>query len=158
MPRRPARPVSCVYSPGVSCSWRSPVNFVSFSITTVRAGMLMPTASVSVAKTTLIRPSVKHASTASLNGGTIPAWWAATPASSWAMNWSYAEGLEVVVGQPVEAGVDDAPDARPLGVVGQADPGGEHAARCLVALVAAEDEDDGRQQPALGQQVDDLQP
>ena len=48
MPRRPARPVSCVYSPGVRNSWRSPVNFVSFSITTERAGMLIP-ASVSVA-------------------------------------------------------------------------------------------------------------
>ena len=34
MPRRPARPVSWVYWPGVSCSWWSPVNLVSFSITT----------------------------------------------------------------------------------------------------------------------------
>ena len=42
MPRRPARPVSCVYSPGVRNSWRSPVNFDSFSMTTDRAGMLMP--------------------------------------------------------------------------------------------------------------------
>ena len=52
----------------------------------VLAGMLMPTASVSVANTTLTRPSTKQASTTSLNGGTIPAWWAATPASSWARN------------------------------------------------------------------------
>ena len=34
MPRRPARPVSWVYSPGVSRWWCSPVNLVSFSITT----------------------------------------------------------------------------------------------------------------------------
>jgi len=34
----------------------SPFHFVSFSMTTVRAGMLMPSARVSVAKTTLIRP------------------------------------------------------------------------------------------------------
>ena len=87
-PRRPARPVSWVYSPGVRNWWWSPVNFVSFSITTVRAGMLIPTASVSVANTTLIKPSTKQASTTSLNGGTIPAWWAATPASSWARNWA----------------------------------------------------------------------
>ena len=86
MPRRPARPVSWVYSPGVSISWWSPVNLVSFSMTTVRAGMLMPTASVSVAKTALISPSTKHASTTSLNAGTMPAWWAAMPASSWARN------------------------------------------------------------------------
>src|SRR5207253_2425474 len=38
MPRRPARPVSWVYSPGVRNSWRSPVNFDSFSTTTVLAG------------------------------------------------------------------------------------------------------------------------
>ena len=77
MPRRPARPVSWVYSPGVRNSWRSPVNLVSFSMTTERAGMLIPSDSVSVAKTTLTRPAAKQASTASLNGGTIPAWWAA---------------------------------------------------------------------------------
>ncbi len=35
--------------------------------------MLMPSDSVSVANTTLTRPAAKHASTASLNGGTIPA-------------------------------------------------------------------------------------
>ena len=82
IPRRPARPVSWVYSPGVRNSWRSPVNLESFSITTVRAGMLIPRARVSVANTTFTSPSAKQASTASLNGGTMPAWWAATPASS----------------------------------------------------------------------------
>ncbi|MEZ5203895.1 MAG: hypothetical protein R2701_05825 [Acidimicrobiales bacterium] len=82
MPRRPARPVSWVYWEGVSSSWCSPVNFDSVSITTDRAGMLIPSASVSVANTTLINPSTKHPSTASLNGGTMPAWWAATPASN----------------------------------------------------------------------------
>ena len=53
MPRRPARPVSWVYSPGVIGTRASPLNFSSFSSTTVRAGMLMPSASVSVAKTAL---------------------------------------------------------------------------------------------------------
>ena len=66
--------------------WCSPVNFVSFSITTERAGMLMPTARVSVAKTTLTNPSMKQCSTASLKGGTMPAWWAAIPCSSPARN------------------------------------------------------------------------
>ena len=51
----------------------SPVNLVSFSMTTVRAGMLMPSASVSVANTTFTRPSVNRCSTVSLNGGTMPA-------------------------------------------------------------------------------------
>ena len=60
MPRRPARPVSCVYSPGVRNSWCSPVNFESFSMTTERAGMLMPSDSVSVANTTLTSPAAKR--------------------------------------------------------------------------------------------------
>ena len=60
MPRRPARPVSWVYWPGVRSSWRSPVNLLRLSMTTERAGMLMPRASVSVAKTTLTRPSAKQ--------------------------------------------------------------------------------------------------
>ena len=74
--------MSWVYSPGVRNSWRSPVNFDSFSMTTDRAGMLIPRARVSVANTALTSPAEKHASTVSLNGGTIPAWWAAKPASS----------------------------------------------------------------------------
>ena len=51
MPRRPARPVSWVYSPGVIGTRASPLNFSSFSSTTVRAGMLTPSARVSVANT-----------------------------------------------------------------------------------------------------------
>ena len=79
MPRRPARPVSWVYSPGVMSAWVSPLYLTSFSSTTDRAGMLMPRASVSVAKTTLIRPRTNASSTHSLNAGSSPAWWAATP-------------------------------------------------------------------------------
>jgi hypothetical protein len=82
MPRRPARPVSWVYSPGVTSTCASPFHFTSRSRTTVRAGMLMPSASVSVANTALTRPRTKHSSTVSLNAGTSPAWCAATPASS----------------------------------------------------------------------------
>ena len=82
MPRLPARPVSCVYSPGVRISCRSPWNFHRSSITTVRAGMLMPSESVSVANTTLTRPASNSSSTVSLNTGSIPAWCAATPAVS----------------------------------------------------------------------------
>jgi hypothetical protein len=74
MPRRPARPVSWVYSPGVMSTWASPFHFDSRSITTVRAGMLMPRASVSVAKTTFTSPALNSCSTDSLNVGSIPAW------------------------------------------------------------------------------------
>ena len=82
MPRRPARPVSWVYSAGVTSTWASPLNFTSFSSTTVRAGMLMPSASVSVAKTARMRPAVKSSSTTSRNVGSIPAWCAANPRES----------------------------------------------------------------------------
>ncbi len=82
MPRRPARPVSCVYSPGVSGMCCSPLNFTSRSSTTVRAGMLMPSARVSVANTALTRPAVNNSSTVCRNAGSIPAWWAAKPRSN----------------------------------------------------------------------------
>ena len=81
IPRRPARPVSWVYSPGVTSTWASPFHFTSRSRTTLRAGMLMPSARVSVAKTAFTRPRTKHSSTVSLNAGTRPAWCAASPAS-----------------------------------------------------------------------------
>ena len=48
-------------------------------MTTVRAGMLIPRASVSVAYTILTRPSEKRCSTVSFMSGSIPAWWAAMP-------------------------------------------------------------------------------
>ena len=82
MPRRPARPVSWVYSPGVMSACVSPLNFVSRSSTTVRAGMLMPRASVSVANTARTSPRTNSSSTVSLNAGMSPAWWAATPRRS----------------------------------------------------------------------------
>ena len=81
MPRRPARPVSWVYSPAVRSAWPSPLYLLSFSRTTVRAGMLMPSASVSVANTAFTRPATNSSSTVSLNTGSKPAWWAAIPRS-----------------------------------------------------------------------------
>jgi hypothetical protein len=50
------------------------VNFIKLSMTTVRAGMLMPRASVSVANTAFTRLRENSSSTTSLNGGIIPAW------------------------------------------------------------------------------------
>lgn len=67
--------------PAVIATRASPLNFSSFSSTTVRAGMLMPSASVSVAKTTFTSLRWKSSSTISLNAGRRPAWWAATPRS-----------------------------------------------------------------------------
>ena len=81
MPRRPARPVSWVYSPGVTSAWVSPFHLSSRSSTTERAGMLMPRASVSVANTALTSPAANSSSTTSLNVGSMPAWCAAMPRS-----------------------------------------------------------------------------
>ena len=81
-PRRPARPVSCRYSPDVSVARPEPPYLVKRSMTTERAGMLIPSDRVSVAKTTLSNPAAKHSSTVSRKTGTSPAWWAATPRSS----------------------------------------------------------------------------
>src|SRR3954454_5310316 len=96
-------------------------------MTTERAGMLMPSARVSVANTTFTRPSANASSTASFIGGTIPAWWAAKPASSPAPGVGggeprcdprqplvVAEDVEVVVGEPRRLGVGDGADPRPF--------------------------------------------
>jgi hypothetical protein len=71
-----------VYWPGVIISCFSPVNFIRLSMTTVRAGMLIPSARVSVANTALTSPRANSSSTVSLNGGIIPAWCAAIPRAS----------------------------------------------------------------------------
>ncbi|OPZ51978.1 MAG: hypothetical protein BWY91_02504 [bacterium ADurb.BinA028] len=73
--------MSWVYSAGVSSAWVSPLYLTSFSRTTVRAGMLIPRARVSVANTARTRPWVNNSSTISRKVGNIPAWWAAKPRS-----------------------------------------------------------------------------
>ena len=74
IPRRPARPVSCVYSPGEIATCPSPFHLLNFSSTTVRAGILIPSAKVSVAKTALTSPLWNNSSTVTLNAGNKPAW------------------------------------------------------------------------------------
>ena len=73
IPRRPALPVNCVYSPGEIATWPSPFHLLSFSSTTVRAGIFMPRANVSVAKTALTNPCWNNSSTVTLNAGNKPA-------------------------------------------------------------------------------------
>ena len=74
--------MSWVYSPGVIDTWPSPFHFVNFSRTTVRAGILIPRARVSVAKTAFTNPRLNNSSTAPLKLGSNPAWCAAIPRSS----------------------------------------------------------------------------
>ena len=106
--------------------------------------MLTPTASVSVAKTTLSRPAMKHCSTASLNAGTIPAWCGATPASSCVRSSPYPSTARSRLVEPAEPLVDDRRDRVALGCRGEPDPGRDDAAGGLLALVSAEDEEDRR--------------
>ena len=69
-----------------------------------------------------------------------------------------AEHGEVLVADPLQAGGDDLPDAVALFGRRQPHPSGRARPRRLLALVAAEDEHDRRQQPALLEQVDRLDP
>jgi len=66
---------------GVMSAWVSPFHLTSFSMTTERAGMLMPRASVSVAKTAFTRPLTKSSSTTSFEAREHAGWWAAMPRS-----------------------------------------------------------------------------
>ena len=75
MPWRPARPAICMYSRVRSHSTRVPSNFSRAWNTTVRAGMLMPSAKVSVVKSIFSSPEVNMRSTSSLSTGSRPAWW-----------------------------------------------------------------------------------
>src|SRR3954471_5479989 len=169
IPRRPARPVSWVYSPGVTSACASPFHFTSRSRTTVRAGMLMPRARVSVANTALTRPRTKHSSTVSLNAGTSPAWWGARagaePLRAGLLDrrdqpgvvggeageqalapLPEAEDVQVLLRQRAGALVDDRGDLGALGLVGEPQARPEALGHRLVAAVAGEDERDGRQQ------------
>ena len=120
--------------------------------------MFTPRASVSVANTALVSPSVKQASTASLNGGTIPAWWAATPGLEPGEEAVEPEHVEVGVGEGRGALVDDGADPGPLVGRREAEPGVEARVARLVAGLAAEDEGDGRQHRLVLQPLDDLDP
>ena len=108
MPRRPARPVSWVYSPGVRSAWVSPFHFDSFSSTTLRAGMLMPSASVSVAKTTLHQAAGRTAPRrTSLNAGSMPGVVRGDTAGQPVEPVVVAEHVQVLVGEVAAAVLDE---------------------------------------------------
>ena len=156
MPRRPARPVSWVYSPGVTSTCASPFHLTSRSSTTVRAGMLMPSARVSVANTALTRPRTKHSSTVSLNAGTRPAWWAASPASRPSRHSQKPRTCRSSSGSaPVRSSMICG-DLGPLALVGQPQPGAQALLDGGVAAVAAEHEGDRRQQAGAVEPLDDV--
>ena len=75
IPWRPARPAICMKSRVLSQSKLTPSYFRSALNTTVRAGMLIPSAKVSVVNRSFRSPAVNMRSTTSLKIGSIPAWW-----------------------------------------------------------------------------------
>mmetsp|Transcript_17285 Transcript_17285/g.53134 ORF Transcript_17285/g.53134 Transcript_17285/m.53134 type:complete len:235 (+) Transcript_17285:579-1283(+) len=79
LPRRPARPDIWMYSPAVSHRKSAPSNLRVSVKTTVRAGMLMPIANVSVANRSFSRPSWNKISTTSFTMGSRPPWWMPMP-------------------------------------------------------------------------------
>ena len=137
-------------------SWCSPVNFDSFSTTTERAGMLMPSDSVSVANTTFSRPAVNASSTASFIGGTMPGVVRGDAGLEAGEPRVVAEHVEVGVGERLEVRVGDAPQRDAVGGVGEPDPAGEALLDGLVAAGAGEHEHDRGQHPLVGEPLDDL--
>ena len=119
MPRRPARPVSWVYSPGVRNSWRSPVNFESFSMTTERAGMLMPSARVSVANTTFTSPGGERLLDRLLHRRHHARVVRGEPGLEAGEPLVVAEHVEVVVGEARGLGVGDGADLGALPRLGE---------------------------------------
>src|ERR687886_641424 len=106
IPRRPARPVSWVYSPGVRNSWRSPVYFDSFSMTTDRAGG-------------------EGALHRLLEGRHHPGVVGGDAGLEAAQPVAVVQDPQVVVGQRLHLGLGDGPDRGPLLGRGQAQAGVE---------------------------------
>jgi len=120
--------------------------------TTARAGMLMPRESVSVAKTTLIRPWVKSSSTSSLWKGRSPA-----PAEHAAVDHLVVEGHLARVLEAPEPVRRDLIDRLLLGIRGQVEGVVGAALEGLPAAAAGEDEVDRRQHPLLLQLGDHVE-
>ena len=149
-PRRPARPVSWVYSPGVMSAWVSPFHFVSFSSTTVRAGMLIPSARVSVANTTLTRPAQVERLDALLERRQHPGVVGGDAAAQCVEEVVVAEHLEIGSGKCAHGPLDVREDLVALCRGVEPEVGVEALLDGGVTAGTAEDEDDrGEQQLAL---------
>ena len=156
MPRRPARPVSWVYSPAVTSACVSPFHLLSRSRTTERAGMLMPSASVSVANTTWTRPADEELLDDLLEGRQHPRVVRGDPATETLEPLVIAQDAEVLLGDVGAALVDVRHDLIPLLRRGEPQPGPQALHDRGVAAGAAEDEDDPREQPGTVEPLDDV--
>ena len=116
----------------------------------------MPSARVSVANTTLTRPSLNSSSTTSLNVGSMPAWWDGDAPRRALAELVVAEDVQVVVGQVRARGVDGRGDLGPLVGRRERDPGVHDLLNGSVAAGSAEHEDDRRQQTLGVELLDEL--
>ena len=144
MPRRPARPVSWVYSPGVRSACASPLNLTSRSSTTVRAGMLMPSARVSVAKTASHQPADEQLLDGLLERRQQPRVVRGDPPLERLAPLPVAQHAQVGLGQVTGAALDDPADLVDLVLGGQPQPGTHALGHGGVAAGAAEHEGDRR--------------
>ena len=124
----------------------APPNLVNRSITTVRAGMLMPSDRVSVANTTFSRPLGEALLDRLAVGRDQPGVVGGQPRLEPLEPLGVAEHGQVVVGERFDVALGDGPDGRPLGPAGEPHPVAQALPDGVVAGGPAEDEDDGRQQ------------
>ena len=128
--------------------WVSPSNFTSFSSTTDRAGMLMPKAKVSVAKTTLINPRTKASSTHFLERWQHASVMRRHAHAERVSEAVVLESLQITVGESGDVPFNDSGDLELLDAAREPDPGREQLADGGITADAGEDEHDGRQEPS----------
>ena len=158
MPRRPARPVSWVYSPGVMSAWVSPFHFESFSMTTERAGMLMPRASVSVAKTDPAQPPQEQLLDALLERRQHAGVVGGDAAGQAVEEVVVAEDLQVLVGQVGAALLDEGEDLVALLGRGQPDPERRHCCTAASQPTRLKMNTIAGSRPAAVELLDDVDP
>ncbi len=156
IPRRPARPAICWNSFGISTRRRRPSHLLIRPITTVRAGMLTPSARVSVAKTTCINPRPKSTSTSCLRIGSNPAWWKPIPRRASRVMSLTCSSSRSSGRKAARVELEHRLDADFLRFVDQFRPHRGQPLGKNLAIVAAEEEVDGREHVARSEIIDDL--
>ena len=135
---------------------RRPSHLLMRPMTTVRAGMLMPRARVSVAKTTSISPRVKSTSTSCLRIGQQPGVVEADPLASEGDHGLDLLELPIFGAHPRQDGLDRLVDETNLAFGDQIRSHDREALGECLAIIPAEQKVDRRQHVLGGEGVDDL--
>ena len=158
IPRRPARPVSWVDSPGVSSSGRSPCHLVSRSMATGPGGHVDPQRQRLGGEHHLDQALGEQLLDRLLEQRQHAGVVAGHPAAQRLGQGVVAERVQVGRVDRGHLELEELEDLGPLGVAGEADVAGPALLEGLVAAGPGEDEVDGREQPLGLQQVDHLDP